>query len=554
MLKSLTISNYALIKQAEIGFTPGFNIITGETGAGKSILIGALSLVLGARADARLLTNPTNKCVVEAKFSILSANFKTFFENNELDFEDETILRREIAANGKSRAFINDTPVNITVLKALAEQLIDVISQHQTLQLNSPEFQLEVIDTFAHTIVEANNLQTKVEQIKKLKQKQTELENILAAKSKEVDYQQFLLQELIQANLNDANELNDIEKELDQLNNAEDIKQKINTLYELLEVNDTAILATLKISIQQLQSIQKVFSPANDWVERLNAVLIELKELSREAQAEDQQVQYDAARISELQDRLSGLYKLLQKHKALNLGELIDLQAQLTAGFEDTSSQQIELEKLKKQLQLGKQEVDVLANQLSEKRISIFKEMENKLQNSFEEVGLPDAKIIVSNQKNTEIRAGKNGFDQISFLFAANKGSTPVEIGKVASGGELSRVMLCVKALLAGQMALPALIFDEIDTGISGEVANKVGNLMRKMAKEMQIIAISHLPQVAAKANHHLFVYKSPDEDVAASKIKQLNPNERTFHLAQMLSGDNPSENAIANAKDLMAE
>ena len=548
MLQKLSINNYALIDDLEIVFDKGLNILTGETGAGKSIVLGALSLILGQRAESRYFFNQQKKCVIEGLFKIDGFHLKAFFEENDLDYEAETVLRREISADGKSRSFVNDTPVNLTVLKTLGERLIDIHSQHATLEINNPLFQLIVVDSAAKHPALLDDYRTKFSQYKKdgnrLKQLIAESEKAKA----DLDYYQFQFDELEKAALV-ADEQEKLEKELYTLNNAEEIKRNLLSAGFLLQDSETAVLLQLREAGNQLTTPAKFNTDIEALRERLNSVVIELKDITAEIEGIEQRTYTDEARAADINTRLTIIYNLQKKHRLSSNAELLALQDDLSGKIQQAVFGDEAIEKLQLQLAAERKELEQLAAQLSAGRSKAIPEIEKQVIHSLAEMGMANA-VLSINLSDTELE--KDGANAVRFLFSANKGHALAEMSKVASGGELSRLMLAIKSLIAKYTALPTIIFDEIDTGVSGEVANRVGLIMQQLADNLQVITITHLPQIASKGKAHYYVYKDDSATTTYTRIKQLNTDERVTEIAKMLSGDKPGESALQNARDLL--
>ena len=558
MLQKLSISNYALIDNLEITFDQRLNILTGETGAGKSIILGALSLILGQRAESRFFFNQQKKCVIEGSFTIAEFHLKQFFEDNDLDYEAETVLRREISADGKSRAFVNDTPVNLGAMKALGEKLIDIHSQHATLEINDPEFQLLVVDAVAQHADLLNTYRSKFRSYKKASNKLQQLIDESEKAKADLDYHQFQYDELEKAKLI-ADEQEPLEKELYALNNAGDIKRNLLAAYYLMHEGETAALIQLREAAHQLSGIEKFNPKIAELHQRLNSTVIELRDIATETENIEQRTQTDQARVEFVSTRLSLIYNLQKKHRLDNNAELLDLQDSLSAKIQQAVFGDEAIEKLQKQLETDKKELQDLAAQLSANRTKTIPIIEKQVLNTLAEMGMGNASIKIevtsAPGRNTSPGGGglgDNGIDFVRFLFNANKGHALSEMSKVASGGELSRLMLAIKSLIAQNTALPTIIFDEIDTGVSGEVANKVGQIMEKLADNLQVITITHLPQIASKGKSHYFVYKDDDSATTYTRIKQLDKEERVLEIAKMLSGDRPGESALQNARELL--
>ena len=550
MLKQLSINNYALIDNLQISFDEELNILTGETGAGKSIILGALSLILGQRAESRYFFNQQKKCVIEGQFGIASfLHLKTFFEENDLDYEDVTILRREISADGKSRAFVNDSPVNLTILKQLGEKLIDIHSQHATAEINDPAFQLLIVDSVARHEALLNAYQSG---FRKYRSANTKLKQLIADSDKakaDLDYYQFQFDELEKANL-DTDEQEPLEQELYALNNAEEIKRNLLGATYLLQDSEAAALVQLKEAGTQLSAIEKYNTAISDLKERLSSVIIELKDIAAETDLLEQKTHTNEARVVEVNTRLSLIYNLQKKHRVNTNAELLLLQNELSDKIQQALFSDEEIENLHKEIARQKQELEELASQLSANRLKAIPDIEGQVMQTLAEMGMGNALLKIEQTQMAEL--GNTGTDQIRFTFTANKGHALAEMSKVASGGELSRLMLSIKSLIARYTALPTIIFDEIDTGVSGEVANKVGQIMEQLAKNLQVITITHLPQIASKGSSHYFVYKDDDSDITKTRIRQLTETERVTEIAKMLSGDKPGESALQNARELL--
>jgi DNA repair protein RecN (Recombination protein N) len=563
MLQKLTINNYALIDNLEISFGKGLNILTGETGAGKSIILGALSLILGQRAESRYFFNQQKKCVIEGSFKISDFQLKSFFEDNDLDYEAETVLRREISADGKSRAFVNDTPVNLTALKQLGEKLIDIHSQHATLEINDPEFQLLVVDAVAKHDDLLHEYKTKFRAYKKATTKLNELIEESEKAKADLDYFQFQYDELEKAGLN-ADEQELLEKELYALNNAEEIKRNLFGAYYLMQEGEAAALIQLKEAEQQLSILEKFDPQIEELHQRLNSTIIELKDIAAEIEVIEQRTHTNEARVEEVNTRLSLIYNLQKKHRVNTNAELLEIQEDLSDKIQKVLFSDEAVEKLQKQLATDKIGLEKLAGQLTANRLKAIPAIEKQVLATLSEMGMANSALQIEHTSlpskggvsegggTSQIILDKNGADQIRFLFSANKGHALAEMSKVASGGELSRLMLSIKSLIAQYTALPTIIFDEIDTGVSGEVANKVGQIMEHLSANLQVITITHLPQIASKGENHYFVYKDDTAATTYTRIKQLDNQERVLEIAKMLSGDKPGESALQNARELL--
>lgn len=549
MLQKISIRNYALIDSLDIEFDKGLNIITGETGAGKSIILGALSLILGQRAESKYFFSQDKKCVIEGVFLLADEKLKATFEANDLDFFKESILRREISMDGKSRAFINDTPVNLSILKQIGEKLIDIHSQHATQEINDSDFQLLIIDSLANHDTLLGNYRSS---FKKLKQDKAALKELVSkadeARSKQ-DYEQFLFNELEQAALKDG-EQEDLEQELEKLTHAESIKRSLLTATTLLTENEISASSILKEASVQLQNIEKFDPEINVLFERLRSSIIEIKDIADETSIIESNTLHSAERLSIIQQRLDLLYTLQQKHRVANNNELLQVQQKLEDSLAQLVSSDEQIEKLKKGIDLLKASLTKQAGEISTNRKKAIKLVEAATAKTLQQVGMPNAKLVFNQQAITELN--KDGLDEIQLLFSANAGQLPAPVNKVASGGELSRLMLAIKSLLAKHTSLPTLIFDEIDTGISGETALKVGEVIADLGNDMQILSITHLPQIAAKGESHYFVFKSEGNNKTTTGIRKLNSEERINAIAEMLSGKNPGASALQNARELL--
>ncbi|CAN5571487.1 DNA repair protein RecN [soil metagenome] len=548
MLKNLLIKNYALIEHLEMIPSPELNIITGETGAGKSIMLGAIGLLLGKRADLKTLYNEDEKCIIEGVFDISAYNLEKFFQEKDLDHEPLTLIRREISPNGKSRAFINDTPVNLEALKNVGSFLMDIHSQHDTLLLASNIFQLTLIDTYSQNQKQLQEYQNSYRQYLLSRKK---FENLLKSSEelrKEQDYHQFLWDELSSAYFSE-DEQGHLEEDLKKLENAEEIKTKLNEAIQQLNQSEFSVLSTLHNANSALNQISEYAIQYDDLKERISSCLIEIKDITEELGSEESLIEYDQEKISTIQDRLNIIYKLQQKHRVSSMSELLEIQKDLEEKLQKVQNLDDELETLKQDLDTGKIIMMQKGTVLTETRRSGFNSFISEILSLLKDLGMPDASLDI-NIKATE--PSHQGLDQIEILFSANKGVKPQELKNVASGGEFSRLMFCIKFILADKTSLPTIIFDEIDTGISGAIAIKMVNMMKKMAKAHQVIAISHLPQIAAKGDAHFFVYKDNSSDKTMSKIKPLSVDERIEAIAMMLGGDNPSPVAFENARELM--
>ncbi|MFM2285196.1 MAG: hypothetical protein RLZZ543_693 [Bacteroidota bacterium] len=549
MLQRLSIRNYALITELSIDLRPGLTIITGETGAGKSILLGALAMLLGERADPSVLRDATQKCVVEAHINISKYQLSDFFQHNDLDEEASCIIRREINPAGKSRAFINDTPVNLNQLKELGARLIDIHSQHDTLLLNSSAFQLQLLDAPAGN---AALLQKYRELFANWKRKKKEVEDLKAAEAQlraEQDFLQFQFDELESARIQ-ANELQIIEDEFSALSHAEDIRLHFSTAIAQLENEERGIVTSLKQVQQAFQQAAKYSSSAASLLERIQSVSIELKDILAETEHQSEQLDANPQRLEELRSRLDLINHLLNKHRCQTSDALMDLQQQFQERLDKAASVGTDLERLEIELSEEHKELIKHAKAISAKRAEVIPGIVKESTRLLTRLGMPKTQLII--ELGEKEQPELNGMDKVKVLFSANAGSTPQELSKVASGGELSRFMLSLKKIIAGSVALPTIIFDEIDTGVSGAVADSMGEILKEMGSELQVLAITHLPQIASKGNDHLKVIKSSNAKETSSQLIRLNESERIDEIAAMLSGKELSEAAISNARSLL--
>lgn len=549
MLLHLRIQNFALIEETDVKFNKGLTVITGETGAGKSILLGALGLTLGNRADVSSLHHKEKKCVIEVQFNIKAYQLQSFFEANELDFEEVTTIRREITPEGKSRAFVNDTPTTIAVLKELGEQLIDIHSQHETLLLKEANFQFELVDAFAQTTNLFADYKKQYSSFQKLKKQLDDLTAQELQAKKELDYFQFQFNELEEANIK-TGEQKQLEEESETLENAEFIKGNLSKSSLAISGGDENLLSAIAVIKQQLQSVSKFGKQFAELYERINSVAIELKELSADIDHCEEDVVYDNTRLEEVNTQLDKLNRLLKKHGVNSEEELLAIQTEIENKLQQFSSLEASIEKTQNEISVIEKQCKALAKDLSDKRKKALASIEQSIKTMLASLSMANAQFKID-LKQQELLSS-NGIDTISFLFTANKGADYKELHKTASGGELSRLMLCLKALLAERTALPTIIFDEIDTGVSGDVADKIGNILNGMGKSMQVVAITHLPQMASKGVNHLFVYKSDSKNKTISNIKSLNNEERVAEIAKMLSTGIPTETALKNAQELL--
>lgn len=549
MLTKLHIQNYAIIDEIEIHFSNKLNIITGETGAGKSILMGALSLILGERADTSVLLKTDKKCFIEGFFSVDDkVAVQQFLTANELDGENELVIRREIAANGKSRAFINDTPATLQQLKELASLLVDLHQQFDTLELGDSDFQREVIDALANNNELLLSYQDTYKKWLQSKKQLEALQQQKAAFNKEADYNQFLFDELNELALKE-NELEDLENELKLLSNSEGIKTALDKVYAELKENEQPIVATLKQLSNQLSAYASYHADVKTIIDRIVSAQIELQDIAHEADALNSSIAYDEKRIAIINDKMAAGYKLLKKHGVQTTNELLAIQAELEEKLQAVLNIDEAIVTKEKETAALEKQAQQQADALSKARQAQTKPLAEKVNSLLHQVGMPNAVLKVEITATALHNFGK---DNIEFLFDANKSNRFEPIRKVASGGELSRLMLCIKSLVAQSIDLPTMIFDEIDTGISGEAAKQVGAIMKGLAKSLQIICITHQPQIAGKANAHYFVYKEIKGEAVKTNIRLLNEDERMTAIAKMLSGEKPSAAALESAREMM--
>ena len=549
MLTHLSIHNYALINQLSIDFTKGLSIITGETGAGKSILLGALGLVMGNRADLSSLKNAEKKCIIEAKFAVEGYNLQRLFDKLDVDYETETIIRREILPSGKSRAFVNDTPVNLSVLTALKTKLIDIHSQHQTMQLSDVSFQFSVIDALAKNKPKLASYQRG---LKKYSGLHKELKSLLAEteKSKEqYEYNLHLFNEFEEAKLVDG-EQKELEEKLERLNNIEEIKLNLSEALQI-SINEEIGIQSLLFSLEN--SVQKISSYSAKYQEianRITSVKLELDDVVTELENENEEVDFNPNEIEELNDRLQLIYNLQKKHSVDSIKELQKIHESLSEKVAQVADAGTLIEAKQTEINDVAKKLDEVAAMITKSRTKAIPKLQKQLEFLLAELGMPNARFSIELNASTEYLS--NGKDNLSFLFAANMGGNFGELKKVASGGELSRIMLSIKKILSENIQLPTIIFDEIDTGVSGEVSNKIAKIMQDMGVNMQVITITHLPQIAAKGLQHYKVYKGEENGVTTSNLKLLSYDERVVEIAEMLSGKDISESALTHAKELL--
>ncbi|RZN81452.1 MAG: DNA repair protein RecN [Winogradskyella sp.] len=549
MLTTLRIKNYALIDELEVSFNNGLSIITGETGAGKSILLGGLSLVLGKRADLSQIKDSSRKCIIEAVFDIANYDLEVIFNQEDLDYDPQTIIRREILPSGKSRAFVNDTPVNLDSLASISGYILDIHSQHQTLQLTNDLFQFKVIDALANNSSLLKEYTIQLKSYKSLKQQLIDLETSLSESRKEYDYNLFLLNELVEAQLENI-ELKELESTYEQLSNVETIQETIGHSKSLLESEEIGIIDRINEVKRQLNNISSYGKQYKSIEERIESASIELNDIVTELDNLQGQLSTDPKELQSVSDKLQAVNSLLQKHSVLNVSELIKLKEELETKVNKSENLDADIVDIKSEIESSEKRINNIASKISKNRVAIVPKFKSNLESILEHLGMHNAKFNIQFSKTDKFLV--NGKDELQFLFMANKGGQFTELKKSASGGELSRIMLAIKSILANYVKLPTIMFDEIDTGVSGEVSNKMGDIMKRMSKNMQVFSITHLPQVASKGNWHFKVFKTESNITTHTDMKRLTQDERVVELAQMLSGANITESAIAHAKQLL--
>ncbi|GAB3544640.1 DNA repair protein RecN [Spirosoma fluminis] len=550
MLSHLLIKNYALIDELELAPDRELNIVTGETGAGKSIMLGAIGLLLGNRADTRVLFNPEQKCVIEGTFGVSGYIIERIFDEEELDYADTCIVRREIGVSGKSRAFVNDTPVNLETLRRVTSQLMDIHSQHDSVLLGSNEYQLEIVDTYAQNdeVLRAYRADYQTYRAKRTVYDQLQAE--ASAMRKEFDYNNFLYEELVKAQLQ-PDEQEQLEQELNILENAEDIKERLQLAYEYLDNTEQSVIDFLKGAVSNLAYISKLSDQYLQLQQRAQSSLIELRDLADEISREQDSVDVDDTRAEVIRERLNLLYQLQTKHQAKAIADLIALRDELGQKVSKVLNLDDELADAKDHAETARAQLQLSAEALSASRQAVLPSIESEIGGLLHDLGMPNASLKIQAETG---KPTPTGVDTISFLFSANKGVKPQQLKNVASGGEFSRLMMAIKYILASKRSLPTIIFDEIDTGVSGEIAIKMGNMMRDMAHSHQIIAITHLHQIAGQGNAHYFVYKDHSAAKTVSRIKKLTFDERVTEIAQMIGGKNPSASALKNAREILKQ
>ncbi|TWO30874.1 DNA repair protein RecN [Seonamhaeicola sediminis] len=549
MLISFSIKNYALIDNLKVDFNNGFSIITGETGAGKSILLGGLSLILGKRADLSSLKNTSQKCIIEAVFNVAEYNLESLFEAEDFDYEPHTIIRREILPSGKSRAFVNDSPVNLSSLQLLGERLIDIHSQHQTLELTNNEFQFQVIDALAKNEAFLKVYQTELKAYKKLQKELNELQIFQSEAIKEHDYNSFLLNELVEANLVES-ELESLEEEYETLNNIESIQEKLAEAYQLLSDEQIGAISSLTSLKNSFQKLSVMSSKYENLFSRVNSCLIEIDDVFRDVDILQESLEANPKRLEQVDTKLKMLHDLMQKHVANDISELIRVREQLQEKVAVTENLDETILKKEHEINNQTEKLNALAETIHKNRRAAVPDLKSQLEIILTDLGMPNAQFKIEVDLGDSFYS--NGKNTLSFLFSANRGGNFNELKKAASGGELSRIMLAIKSILSKYIQLPTIMFDEIDTGVSGEISNKMGDIMLQMSKTMQVFSITHLPQIAAKGHSHYKVFKEDVNEVTQTNLVKLNHDERVVEIAQMLGGIEMSSSAIAHAKELL--
>ncbi len=549
MLKNLFIENYALIDKLSVSFSSKFNVITGETGAGKSILVGALSLLSGQRADASILFNNNTKCIVEGYFDLEGLNLEQIFIDNELDYEPNLIIRREINSQGKSRGFINDTPVNLNVMKIISSKIFDIHSQHQNYLINNSDFQINIIDKYANNSLIKNEYIALYKELKKTNNKLSELQELDNKSKQEKDYYVFLYNEIKEVNPKE-NEIEILENEYHILSNAEEIKTALSKTFNHIQENDISI-EDLIIEIKNgLYNSSKYHLESEVLLNRIESTFIELKDISKEAKRLSENINFDNDRMYYVENRLNVLNRLMLKHKLSETIQLIDLFDEFEKKINLINNIEDEILKTQTELKIIKNKIEISAKNLTKTRKDNIFQISNIINQTIHQLGMKDSEILIEVNEADDYNI--NGKDEIKFLFLANKGHIPQEVNKIASGGELSRIMLSIKNLTSTKNLIPTVIFDEIDTGVSGEIAAKVANILKIMSHNTQIIAISHLPQIASQSDNHFWIYKELTNNITITKIKELNNENRINEIAKMISGEKVSEISLQAAKELI--
>ena len=550
MLRKLSIDNYILIHDLEIEFFPGLSVITGETGSGKSILLGALNLILGQRADTSSLLDKTGKCIVEGSFLVGGYELEPFFTSHDLDYDNTAVLRREINQNGKSRAFINDTPVNLTLLKELGDKLVNIHSQNSVITLNDADFQMAILDSYAGNTEALKVYQQGFRNYSQLKRELEDCRNMETRSKGELDYYRFLLDELVKAGLREG-EQEESEQRLDILSHTEEIKTSLFAAAEKTGRSEINILSQLNEVIAGLTSASRYHPAIVDLTSRLRNNQIDLKDILKEVEKLEEDVQYDPEEVQRLTQRIDLIYRLEKKHQVQTIGELIQIIQNIENKLNEDDNLELKIKSLETELAQVYRGLYQEAGTISTARKEIKHKFEKEVETRLSQLGMPSSRFIVDISPNKDILIG--GLDEIKFMFSANKGVQASEISKVASGGELSRLMLTVKSMVSRKNLLPTIIFDEIDNGVSGDIAGKVGNILKGMSSEMQVVVITHLPQIAGKGEHHYNVYKSEGKDITMTLIRKLKNNERVEEIARMMSNENITAAAMKTARELLA-
>ncbi|MBC6410245.1 MAG: DNA repair protein RecN [Ekhidna sp.] len=548
MIKSLSIKNYALIRELEMSPDSHLNIITGETGAGKSIMLGAVGLLLGSRSESKVLLNDNEKCVVEGTFDISDYKLQPTFENEDIEFDNECVIRREISLAGKSRAFINDTPTTLPVLKRIGENLMDVHSQHESLQLGNNAYQLEVLDAFASHHSLLNSFEKAFHDYDRARKRLEQLEKKAAESTEDAEYKQFLLNELLEAGLDEINK-EELKSELKVTENAEDIRQKLAQSIDMLDESEIAILQRLSEVKLLLSSLANYSTDLSQVSERIESASIELRDLTNEIQQIQENVDYDPERAQEIKEQIDLIHRLEKKHHVLTVEELIEIRNKLDEELRTSMNLEDEVRKAKNEFSILEGEMNSAGEKLSESRRLSALNFADEIEKIVRRIGIENGTIEILLRPATP---NKTGLDTVEILFSANKGVKAQELKEVASGGEFSRLIFAIKYLIADKTALPTIIFDEVETGVSGEVAIQMINMMKEMAKNHQIISISHLPQFAAGGDAHFFVYKDHSSERSVSKMKKLNTEERITEIAKMIGGEHPGNSAVESARELL--
>lgn len=551
MIKSVCVRNYALIEKTEIELEPGFTIITGETGAGKSILLGAIGLTLGQRADVSVIKDRSKKCVVEITYEVKGYDLQAWFEENDLDYDDLVVVRREVLPDGKSRAFINDSPVNNKLLKQFGDFLIDVHSQHQSLLLGKPEYQLDILDTFCGNEAVLEEYKTIYDKRQRLLKELEEVKRMAREAEQEEDYLKFQFNQLEEACLREG-EQEELEEELSVLNNAEMIKSTFSEVGFVLSGEEQSVIQSLKTVRSRLNTLSEVLKDAADYGERMNSVVLELEDIADDVERKAENVEFNPSRVEFINERLNVIYELERKHKVETVGELLRLQAGFMESLNNIRSYGSRVESLQEEIGMLENSMNGLAGKIHEARIASEGDLRKEMEELLVGLGIKHAVFAVSITSLQEFTP--TGKDDVKFLFSANKNQEPGELVKVASGGEISRLMLSLKYILSRTKLLPVIIFDEIDTGVSGDIAHRMAVMMREMANRMQVLAITHLPQLAAAGNCHFKVYKEDGEESTVSRIRRLNEEERVLEIAGMMSGSVVNEAALENARFLLKQ